>query len=389
MRNTSRATVRRLVHLAVAAIPIAGVIGLVEVSPAGADTVTFSSGTIGQTGSTPTFAQSGPWTLTWQYSNCSGGTGNFSVDVNGSSAADPGPNELGSGGSGTDYYYDSGTSFNLSIISECDWNISIAPSGSGPLTNPTYSSSQIGHTGQTQQFTVSSQWTMSWSYSNCSGGTGNFSVDIVQPPSDLTFDAGPNELGSGGSGTDTYTDTGVFRLQIISECDWSITINSAGSPAPAPAPTPAPTPNPVIVAAVGMASTPDGGGYWIAWTNGAVHPHGDAGDYGGVQNLTLNAPITHIVSTPDGRGYWLVAADGGTFTEGNAQFYGSTGGMHLNAPVVDIAPTPDGAGYWLVASDGGIFSYGDAQFYGSTGSLHLNQPVVGMATTPDGRGYGS
>ena len=139
--------------------------------------------------------------------------------------------------------------------------------------------------------------------------------------------------------------------------------------------------------AVGLASTPDGGGYWIAYSNGAVSPHGDAGNYGGVSNLTLNAPINHIVATPDGRGYWLVAADGGTFSEGDAQFYGSTGSMHLNAPIVDMAPTPDGGGYWLVGADGGIFSYGDAVFHGSTGSLHLNQPVVGMAPDYGTGGY--
>ncbi len=152
--------------------------------------------------------------------------------------------------------------------------------------------------------------------------------------------------------------------------------------------TPTPTPAPAGASAVGMASTPDGAGYWIAYSNGAVHAHGDASDLPNELDTThLNAPITHIVATPFGQGYWLVAADGGIFTYGDAPFYGSMGGQHLNAPVVDVAPTPDGRGYWLVASDGGIFSFGDAQFYGSTGALHLNKPVVGMAATPDGQGY--
>lgn len=370
----------------IAIISLSGLASLVMQSPAGADTATFSSTTVGQSGSTSSFSQSGPWTLSWSYTDCASGTGNFVVSINGSDG-DIGPNELGTGSSGTDYYYDTGT-FNFEIDSECDWTISVAPSSAGTLTPPTgFNNNITGSSGNTQQFAVSSPWTMSWSYSNCAGGSGNFIVFINQPPGDLTSDVGPNELGSGGSGTDSYTDTGVFSLAIDSECNWSISIAQAASAAPTPAPAPTPTPAPAAPTAVGIASTPDGGGYWIAYSNGAVAPHGDAGNYGGVSNLTLNEPINHIVATPGGRGYWLVASDGGTFSEGDAQFYGSTGSMHLNAPVVDMAPTPNGGGYWLVASDGGIFSYGDAQFYGSTGGMHLNQPVVGMAADRDTGGY--
>jgi hypothetical protein len=133
-------------------------------------------------------------------------------------------------------------------------------------------------------------------------------------------------------------------------------------------------------AAVGMAATSDGQGYWVAWANGNVTIHGDAVNFGNASQLHLNQPITHIVSTPDGEGYWLVAADGGTFTYGDAGFYGSMGNKHLNAPVVDIAPTEDGLGYWLVASDGGVFSFGDAAFQGSMGGQHLNKPIVGIAS---------
>jgi hypothetical protein len=149
----------------------------------------------------------------------------------------------------------------------------------------------------------------------------------------------------------------------------------------------APTPTAAVSDAVGMAATPDGGGYWLAWSDGNVTVHGDAQSYGNASTYRLNQPITHIVATPDGKGYWLVAADGGTFTFGDAGFYGSMGGQPLNAPVVDIAPTADGKGYWLVASDGGIFSFGDAVFHGSTGALHLNRPVVGIAADDATGGY--
>ncbi len=97
--------------------------------------------------------------------------------------------------------------------------------------------------------------------------------------------------------------------------------------------------------------------------------------------MVLNKPVVGMASTPDGNGYWLVASDGGIFSFGDAQFFGSTGGMRLNKPVVGMAPTSDGRGYWLVASDGGVFTFGDAPFFGSTGNIVLNKPVVGMTAT--------
>jgi hypothetical protein len=364
---------------------LSGFLVLAQSGPAGADTTTFSSAQVGDSGDTAQFTQSGPWTMSWSY-NCAafGSQGNFIVDVNQPGddlTNDLGVNELGSSGSGTEYYYDTGV-FSLGINSECDWTITVTPSGAGALATPaTFTSTKSGDTGNLQEFRVNAHWTMAWSY-NCgsSGSEGNFIVDINQPAGDETSDIGPNELAMNGSGTDNYTDTGVFSLDVTSECDWSITVSAAGQATPAPPVVAAPT-------AVGLAATPDGEGYWIAYSNGAVHDHGDAGNFGGAQGAALNAPINHIVSTPDGKGYWLVASDGGIFTYGDAGFFGSTGALHLNAPVVDMAPTPNGAGYWLVAADGGIFTFGNAGFHGSTGNIRLNKPVVGMAATPDGGGY--
>ena len=45
----------------------------------------------------------------------------------------------------------------------------------------------------------------------------------------------------------------------------------------------------------------------------------------------LNQPVVGMASTPDGKGYWLVAADGGIFSFGDAVFHGSMGGIPLNA----------------------------------------------------------
>jgi len=143
----------------------------------------------------------------------------------------------------------------------------------------------------------------------------------------------------------------------------------------------------LVMPVVGLASTPDGNGYWLVDAAGGVSAHGSAVNYGSLVGDRLNAPIAHIVSTPDGLGYWLVATDGGIFAFGDATFLGSMGGSHLNAPVVDMAPTPDGHGYWLVASDGGVFSFGDAAFRGSMGGQHLNQPIVGISANDVTGGY--
>ncbi|HEX4433255.1 MAG TPA: IPT/TIG domain-containing protein [Acidimicrobiales bacterium] len=137
----------------------------------------------------------------------------------------------------------------------------------------------------------------------------------------------------------------------------------------------------------GIASTQDGGGYWVVSSAGAVEGFGDATTYGDMSKATLNKATVGMAPTPGGHGYWLDGGDGGIFSYGDAGFYGSTGSLHLNEPVVGMAPTHDGLGYWMVASDGGVFAYGDAPFEGSMGATHLNKPIVGMAPTHDGRGY--
>jgi len=140
-------------------------------------------------------------------------------------------------------------------------------------------------------------------------------------------------------------------------------------------------------AVVGVASTPDGYGYWLALKAGGVRAAGDAHPYGSMASAQLNSPIVGIAPTPDGQGYWLVAADGGVFGFGNAHYYGSEGGTRLSRPIVGIAATADGRGYWLVSSGGDIFAFGDARSYGSLAGRSLNRPIVGIAATANGRGY--
>ncbi|MGO8872217.1 MAG: hypothetical protein ACLQPH_12610 [Acidimicrobiales bacterium] len=139
---------------------------------------------------------------------------------------------------------------------------------------------------------------------------------------------------------------------------------------------------------VGMASTADGKGYWLAQSNGGVYSYGDASFYGSLGATPPDWPVVGMVATPDGKGYWLVASDGGVFAFGDASFYGSlsTAGT-VSVPVMGMAATPDGKGYWLVTSEGAVYPYGDAHSFGSFGPAQPYQPVVGMASTADGQGY--
>ncbi len=132
----------------------------------------------------------------------------------------------------------------------------------------------------------------------------------------------------------------------------------------------------------GIASTPDGGGYWLVGIDGGVFAYGDAAFYGSMGGQAVNAPVAGIARTSDGHGYWLVSWDGGVFAFGDAQFSGSMGGKPLNAPMIGIAGNPDGPGYWTVAQDGGAFAFGGAPFLGSMANHSPPiQPVFGIAAS--------
>ena len=83
-----------------------------------------------------------------------------------------------------------------------------------------------------------------------------------------------------------------------------------------------------------------------------------------------------MATTPDGGGYWLVAADGGVFAFGDASFYGSRG-TRPYSPIVSVTATPERARL-LVRSAGGVaFAFGDAGYYGSVAASGPH--MVGMA----------
>ena len=55
-------------------------------------------------------------------------------------------------------------------------------------------------------------------------------------------------------------------------------------------------------------------------SDGGIFAFGNAQFHGSMGGKPLNKPIVGMASTPDGKGYWLVASDGGIFAFGDAQF---------------------------------------------------------------------
>jgi hypothetical protein len=291
-------------------------------------------------------------------------------------------NQLGASGSGTDYYTDVGT-FSLSVNTEaCNWAMTVATNPSGPVATPvTFSSAQIGTSGETEQFTVYGPWTMAWNY--ICPSSGNFGVYI-----NGSDDIGPNELGHGGSGTDFYTDSGTFSLGVNTDaCTWQVTISGSAPPPPPPPPTSPPPP-----------SAPSGHGYWLVGSDGGIFSFGSAQFEGSAGNLPLQRPVVGITPTPDRAGYWLVASDGGVFAYGDTTFHGSIPGLgiapagsgnpnSLSAPIVGMVPSADGGGYFMVGADGGVFAFGDAHFSGSCPSIGACSGAA-VAVMPDASGNG-
>jgi len=104
-----------------------------------------------------------------------------------------------------------------------------APSGKAPapISHVLFSVTGSGQSS-TQPFTVPAsvkQWELQWHY-DCSstGSEGNFDYYVEQGTAIDFNDSGPNQLGTGGSGTEHYYDTGTFHLNVNSECAWSISV---------------------------------------------------------------------------------------------------------------------------------------------------------------------
>ena len=77
---------------------------------------------------------------------------------------------------------------------------------------------------------------------------------------------------------------------------------------------------------------------------------GDAPFYGSTGAIHLNQPIVGMATTPDGKGYWLVASDGGIFTSGDAPFPGTL--ASASSGVLGVIVTTATSSYTIVLNDG-------------------------------------
>ena len=109
---------------------------------------------------------------------------------------------------------------------------------------------------------------------------------------------------------------------------------------------------------------PQGDGYWLLGSDGAVAGYGKARVAAASAGGQKLGQVVGMAAAPSGTAYWLVDRAGAVATFGGATFYGSAAGRKLAGAIVGIQGTSSGAGYWLFGADGGVFAFGDARSLG-------------------------
>ena len=144
----------------------------------------------------------------------------------------------------------------------------------------------------------------------------------------------------------------------------------------------------IATPAVGEATTLDGGGYWIALSDGRVYAYGDAVSEGDTStsdwtggSVPPGAPIVAIAAAHSSDGYYLLDGEGHVYAF-NAPYYGEPG--TVNGRAVAIVENPNGGGYWVVTSAGNAYGFGAAD--SSLGQATGVANTVGAAATSTGRG---
>ena len=128
---------------------------------------------------------------------------------------------------------------------------------------------------------------------------------------------------------------------------------------------------------IGIVRAPSGG-YWLYTAQGNVYSSPGTGFYGSPARLKLS-DITGMASLPNGPGYWLVTRTGTVFAFGRAPTHPILRPAH---PVIGIVAAPN-HGYWLYTAQGNVYNSVGAPFYGSP----HGSGVAAMLATPDGKGY--
>ncbi len=134
-------------------------------------------------------------------------------------------------------------------------------------------------------------------------------------------------------------------------------------------------------AAVGIATTHDAEGYWIAQADGTVTNFGDA------PPLRFEKPTSAVVgiaSTGSGLGYWLLESNGTVLGLGDAKGYGNTSGLSAADPAIGIAAVPGDKGYVVMSASGKVFGFGSAAAVHGAVKLPAGSRAVGVALETGG-----
>jgi len=138
---------------------------------------------------------------------------------------------------------------------------------------------------------------------------------------------------------------------------------------------------------IGAASTTNGGGYWLAMSDGKVYSLGNAAWHGDALERWVGpatppgAPMVGFAVASNETGYYLLDGEGHVYAFGTAPYSGSAS-SYAGDPVAIVA-NPAGAGYWVVTSYGTIESFGGVTSFKSVPGV---SGVVSAAARPDGKG---
>jgi hypothetical protein len=201
----------------------------------------------GPTAGSKTFTVPKNWVLIWSYACEPNKTGTFAVVVNNprnkndTNMQDVA--ESGNQGYGLVHEPEAGTFSFIAGSASCGYNVIVRAyspaansthnqtieSVSGTAATPAQPKTLLTLSGngsqQTQPFTTTGNWTLTYTY-DCSGfgQAGDFIADINNTDGSSNTDTGPNSQGMSGGSTDYYYDTGQRYLTITSECDWTVMV---------------------------------------------------------------------------------------------------------------------------------------------------------------------
>jgi hypothetical protein len=318
-----------------------------------------------------------------------GGTGISSYTVNATDETDPARGDQSAQGGASPITVSgltNGDSYTFTVSATNAEGTGMASASSNPVTpaNDPASPTNLTATGGTAEVKLR------WIAPAADGGSPLIGYNIYKATTTGGESTTPTNVVPVAS--TTYTVTGLtigtdyyFTVKAVNAVGVSAGSNEASATPIAPPPVnrrcSVQLPNRTVV---GLADTPDGAGYWIASSTGAIAACGDARVFSSV--TTPRAPIVAIAAAPVGQGYWLADSKGDVYAFGSAVDHGGIGNVALNTAIVAMAADPATGGYWLLGGDGGVFSF-DAPFYGSTGDIRLQRPAVGMVASPNGGGY--